>query len=108
MSKDWNLTSIWNQSFDVIEEREIVARDYCYASELGGSFYDRYYKMQGRIPTTPPNLRSRRKFQGGNLTEWIVLQILQRAGVLKGSQEYITYEGDPIRVTGRADFVAGG
>ena len=108
MSKAWNLTSIWNESLDVDNQREVVARDYAWASELGGSFYDRYWKMKGRIPTTPPNLRARRKFQGGNLTEWIVLQILSRAGVLKSSQEYITYEGDPMRVTGKADFVAGG
>ena len=108
MTKDWNLTLVWNESLDVDRQREIVARDYVYASELGRGFYDRYWKMKGRVPTTPPNLRSRRKFQGGNLTEWIVLQILARAGVLKGSQEYITYEDGLIRVTGRADFVAGG
>lgn len=108
MSNSWGLTSIWNASLDVDNHREYVARDYCYASELGGSYYERYWKMKGRVPTTPPNLRSRRKFQGGNLTEWIVLQILARAGVLKSSQEYITYEDGPIRVTGRADFTAGG
>lgn len=108
MSDTWGLTKIWNDSLDVDKHRPYEERDYVWASELGGSFYDRYWKMQGRVPTTPPNLRSRRKFQGGNLTEWIVLQILSRAGVLKSTQEYITYEDGPIRVTGKADFVAGG
>lgn len=107
-SSDWNLSSIWNESFDSIKDREIEPRDYCYASELGQSYWDRYWRMKGRKPTTPPNLRARRKFQGGQLTEWIVLQILARAGVLKSTQEYIVNDDGPLRVTGRADFVAGG
>lgn len=107
-NKMWDLTSIWNDSLDIEKSREYVKRDHCYASELGRGFYDRYWKMKGRVPTSPPSLRARRKFQGGNLTEWIVLQILARAGVLKNSQEYITYEDGPIKVTGRADFMAGG
>lgn len=108
MSDTWGLTKIWNDSLDVDKHRPYEERDYVWASELGGSYYDRYWKMHGHVPTTPPNLRSRRKFQGGNLTEWIVLQILSRAGVLKSTQEYITYEDGSIRVTGKADFVAGG
>lgn len=108
MNKSWSLAKVWNETLDIDNHRPYEPRDYIYASELGGSYYDRYWKMKGRAPTTPPNLRSRRKFSGGNLAEWIVQQILQRAGVLKSSQEYITYEDGLLRVTGRADFVAGG
>lgn len=105
--KTWSFQSIWNSALDVNPPREYEPRDYIWASELGGSFYDRYFKMKGRKPTTPPNLRSRRKFEGGNLTEWIVAQILARAGILTSTQEYITYEG-LLKVTGKADFRAGG
>lgn len=109
MNKDgnWSLSGIWNAALDINPPREYEPRTHIWASELGGSYYDRYMKMKGRKPTTPPNLRSRRKFEGGNLTEWIVQQILQRAGILQSTQEYITYDGD-LRVTGKADFVAGG
>jgi hypothetical protein len=106
-NKNWSFAQIWNQALDVEQDRIYEPRDYLWASELGGSYYDRYWKMKGRKPTTAPNLRSRRKFEGGNLTEWIVQQILKRAGILKSSQEYITYNGE-LKVTGRADFVAGG
>lgn len=108
MSKYWDLATIWNSALDVDKQRPYEPRDHVWASELGRSYYERYWKMKGRTPTTPPNLRSRRKFEGGNLTEWIVLQILARAGVLQSSQKHIIYEDGPIRVTGRADFVAGG
>lgn len=108
MTKPFSFAGIWNAALDVNPPRERVERDYIWASELGGSYYDRYFKMKGRKPTTPPNLRSRRKFEGGNLTEWIVLQILSRAGIVQSSQEYITYDRDPIRVTGKADFTVGG
>lgn len=103
----WSFAQIWNKTLDIDSHRPYEKRDYCWASELGGSYYDRYFKMQGRKPTTPPNLRSRRKFEGGNLAEWIVQQILKRAGLLQSTQEYITYDG-VLRVTGKADFTAGG
>lgn len=106
--KPWVFVGMWNQALALNPPRVYEPRDYIWASELGGSFYDRYFKMKGRKPTTPPNLRSRRKFEGGNLTEWIVMQILARAGVLTASQEYITYEGSALKVTGRADLRAGG
>lgn len=107
LDRSWSFAGIWNAALDLNPSRERVERDYIWASELGGSFYDRYFKMKGRKPTTPPNLRSRRKFEGGNLTEWIVLQILDRAGIVQSTQEYITHEGE-MRVTGKADFTAGG
>lgn len=103
----WSFAGIWNAALDVNPKREYEPRDYIWASELNGSYYDRYFKMKGRTPTTPPNLRSRRKFEGGNLSEWIVKQILIRAGILTSSQEYITYAG-VLKVTGRADLRAGG
>jgi hypothetical protein len=104
---NWSLAGVWNQSLDNVPQRELEPRNYCWASELGGSYYDRYFKMQGRQPTTPPNARTKRKFEAGNLIEWVILQVLNRAGVLKSSQEHFELEGI-IDVTGRCDFEAGG
>lgn len=104
----WSLASVWNACLDTDRQREYVTRDYIWASELSGSYYDRYWKMRGRQPTTPPNLRAKRKFEAGNLSEWVVLQVLRRANVLKTTQEHITYELGSMKVTGRCDFIAGG
>lgn len=103
----WGVAHMWNQSLDIDRQRPYEKREHMWASELTGSYYDRYWKMQGRKPTTPPNLRARRKFEGGNMTEFVLQQVLTRAGILKSSQEYITHEGK-LRVTGKADFTAGG
>lgn len=108
MGDSWSLAQVWNKSLDNVPQRELEQRDYVWASELGGSFYDRYWKMKGRQPTTPPNLRTRRKFEAGNLIEWVILQVLNRAGVLKSTQEHFVDESGPIKVTGRLDFEAGG
>lgn len=105
----FSLASIWNESLDSNHsEREMVPRDYCWASELGQSYYDRFYRMKGRKPTTPPNLRSQRKFVAGNFTEFLVRQILLRAGLLKETQTHISNTEFALEVTGKLDFLAGG
>lgn len=108
MSDSWSFAQIWNSALDVDNQREYVPRDYVWASELGRGYYDRYWKMKGRKPTTPPNVRARRKFEGGNLTEWIMQQVLARAGILQSSQDHIVFDEGAIKVTGRCDFTAGG
>lgn len=108
MSKAWSFTQVWNEALGAMPDRVIEPREHIYASELGRGYYDRYWKMHGRQPTTPPNLRSRRKFEAGNLTEWVVQQILMRANVLRSTQDYIVNEEYGMRVTGRLDFLAGG
>lgn len=106
--KLWTLTGMWNRALNKNNDRTYEPRTHIWASELGGSYYDRYWRMKGRKPTTPPNLRSRRKFEGGNLSEWIILQVLARARVLKSSQHRIEYNDGLLKVTGKADFTAGG
>jgi hypothetical protein len=106
--RNWAFAKVWNESLDMDRSRSMIPREHIWASELGGSYYDRYWKMKGRLPTSPPTLRARRKFEAGNLTEWTIRQVLARAGVLKSSQDYIEYLDGPLRVTGRCDFIAGG
>lgn len=108
-NNSFSLASIWNESLSAGRvEREMVPRRHVWASELSGSYYDRYYKMKGRQPTTPPNSRSQRKFAAGNLTEFLVKQILVRAGLLKETQTHISNKGFALEVTGKLDFLAGG
>jgi len=105
----WSFYNIWNESLENREERELKPRHNIWASELGGSLVDRYLKMAGVQPSNPPNPRSLRKFEAGNIWEWIVGLVLKRAGILLDEQEWVSfqYAGLP-EVTGKIDFVAGG
>lgn len=105
---DWSLSKVWNACLDTDRQRQYEPRDYIWASELGRGYYDRYWKMHGRKPTTPPNLRARRKFEAGNLSEWVVLQVLRRASLLRTTQDHIIFDNGDMKVTGRCDFIAGG
>lgn len=105
----WSFIDAWNKSIPNNKEREIVPRDYIYASELGKAPIDIFLRMKGIKPTNPPNDRSRRKFEAGNVWEWIVRLILVRAGILQKSQEPVSFQYEGLqRVSGRLDFVAGG
>lgn len=104
----WEFANVWNASL-IGSEREIVKRDYIWASELGGSFINRYYKMMGVKPTNPPNMRSLRKFQAGNIWEYVIYNVLKRAGLIISTQNRITHQYDGLlMVSGKQDFIAGG
>lgn len=105
----WTFSKIWNESLENRKERELAIRDYIWASELGGSFIDRYLKMKAISPSNPPNPRSLRKFEAGNMMEWVVGLVLKRAGILHSNQDWIDYQYPYLlKVTGRLDFIAGG
>jgi hypothetical protein len=106
----WNLSQIWNDSLLKRTDRLFEPRDYIYAAELGGSYVDRYLKMTAVTPTNPPNDRSFRKFEAGDLWEGIVKFILNRAGIMIKHQEDKLYFEYPntLSVHGRLDFIAGG
>lgn len=108
MTTAWTFAELWNESV-ISSNREQKARDYMWASEIGGPFIDRYLKMTGVQPTNPPNMRSLRKFEAGNIFEWIVRFVLQRAGLIQETQQeiWVEYQG-LCRVKGKLDFLAGG
>jgi hypothetical protein len=65
--------------------------------------------MRAVTPTNPPNMRSLRKFEAGNLVEWVVRYVLERAGLIQETQERVMVEyPNKLRVSGRLDFLAGG
>jgi len=107
----WSFSQIWNKSLEENKDRPMRARSNMWASELGGSYIDRYLKMTGEEPTNPPNARSLRKFEAGNLMEWVVGLVLKRAGILLDAQEWLSFQyNDPtlLEVTGKLDYLAGG
>lgn len=106
---NWGLSEIWNQSLLEREERPRKERDNIWASELGKAPVDIYLSLRATEPTNPPNPRSLRKFEAGNIWEWIMSLILLRAGILKSDQAWCSYQYPGLlEVTGKADFIAGG
>lgn len=108
-NKSWSIVGVWNRAIEEPQERELVERDYLWASELGKPMADVWLRMRAEPITNPPNARSLRKFEAGNLWEWLLKIILMRAGILQSTQERVesNYEG-LLRVSGKTDFIAGG
>jgi len=108
MALDWQFENIWNDSLIPVE-RKPEPRERIFASELGGAMVDRYLKMKGVEYSTPPNMRSLRKFEAGNYIEWLVSLVLKRAGLIISQQDRLEYAYDGLLpVSGKIDFLAGG
>lgn len=110
MDNSWSFGNVWNESLEVGRPtRELKVRTNIWAGEIGGSMIDRYLKMNAVEPTNPPNPRSQRKFEAGNMMEWIVSTVLKRAGILREGQTWLKYQYPSLlEVTGKLDFLAGG
>lgn len=105
-----SISKVWNDSIEQGEERPIAPRNRIWASELGKSDLDIYLKLVGEEVSNPFDSRSRRKFEAGNLFEWIVQLILMRAGVYQSSQEWVGNQIHPkcLQVSGKLDHLIGG
>ena len=106
----WSFYKVWNESLKQgRSEKELQPRDHIWATEIGGSYIDRYLKMKGEKPSNPFNPRSLRKFEAGNLMEWVVWLVLRRAGILISKQDWLAYQYPGLlKVTGKLDFLVGG
>jgi len=106
----WSFAQIWNESLEEGRpERPLEPRERIWASELGGSFIDRYLKMTAVKPSNPFNARSLRKFEAGNIWEAIIGYVLKRAGILIDNQEWLKFQYPGLLPTvGKLDFFAGG
>lgn len=109
MTQGWGFSDIWNSALSERDDRPLVKRDHLWASELWKSPIDVWHKMRATPITNPPNDRSKRKFEAGNVFEWICGLILKRCGILKDSQTRCEHKYDGLlKVTGKIDFMAGG
>lgn len=108
-NETWGVSEIWNAALADREERKLEKRDYLWASELGNSPIDTFLKMNATPYSNPANERARRKFEAGNVFEWIVSLMLKRADILRDSQTRFEHQYDTLlRVSGKGDFIAGG
>jgi len=106
--KTWQISKVWNTSIDQGEERPMVARQRLWASELGKQDLDIYLKLLAEPVSNPFDARAKRKFEAGNLFEWIVKLILIRSGIYKESQKWVDNNEFGLQVTGKIDHLAGG
>lgn len=106
MITDWRMVDVWNTA-SLTPQKELVPRDYAWASELGKPLVDRYLAMKAVTPTNPPNMRSRRKFLMGNIIEEIQGIIINALGLRVDQQKEIWTHG-AIPVKGKIDFLIQG
>lgn len=106
----WSFFEIWNESLEEGKKsRSLIPREKIWASELGKAPVDIYLKMKAIQPSNPPNARSLRKFEAGNIWEYIVGYVLRRAGILIDKQKWLSYQYEGLfPVTGKLDYFAGG
>src|SRR3990167_5501132 len=105
---NWSISKIWNESINQGEERPVKPREKMWASELGKADIDIYLKLIGEAVSNPFDARARRKFEAGNLFEWIIKLVLIRCGIYKESQKWVGNKDFGLEVSGKIDHLAGG
>lgn len=106
----WGFSDIFMEMFRCYDDgRPMTPRSHCYASEIGGSFFDRYLKMQAHKFSNPYNERSKGKMLAGKFFEGFVKLVLVGTGILKAQQTRSDIElPGCLKVSGKLDFIAGG
>ncbi len=108
-TQDWEMQGVWNDTLGNSADRPAKPRGNLWASELGKPNIELFLKMKGVESSNPPNMRSKKKFAAGRLIEWIVQVMLNRAGILKSTQDWVSHQYPGLlEVTGKLDFIAGG
>ncbi len=100
------LRDIWNESL-VRTDREPIARNYLWASQLSHAPIDTWLALRGTPHSNIPNERSKRKFMSGSFHEHMVSMAMMRAGVMTEKQDTVWTHYD-IDVKGKGDFVLTG
>lgn len=108
MSVMKTLEGIWNEKNVQDNIWEVKPRDYLWASELGKSPVDVYLTLKGVQPSNPPNMRSMRKFDAGNITEHIIEMLFKSLGLMIESQKRVRHQYPGLlAVSGKLDFHLG-
>lgn len=105
----FSISQIWNEKLTILKT-EVKKRDYISASDLGGSFLDRYLKMTGVKPSNDYDERTLRIFDAGNSFEWLITNTLKLAGIVQKLQSEIEIPAtkNTLKVRGFADCIIGG
>lgn len=102
----WNFTEVWNQAV-LAPQQETKEREYLWASELGGPLADLWLKWKGVEPTNTPDDGVQRKFMAADMWKYIVVSILQNAGLQVETQKEV-WTDLGLKVKGYTDLIAGG
>ncbi len=102
------IAQTWN-SVEELEKRETKPRSHINASDLGGSFLDRWYKMKGEQPTNPYDSRTLRIFAAGNTFEDLLIEVFAKAEILISTQGFteVPATEKTLRVLGYYDAMIG-
>ncbi len=104
-----SLVGILDTAFEQDTARPLVPRDYCYASEISLSMYDRYLSMKAVPYSNPPNAIALRKFKLGAMIEDFIKLVLFEIGILKRQEIQVDSNfGFGLEVHGRLDVTYGG
>lgn len=106
-NKYWALTEHWNKA-TISEDKPLEKRNYLWASELGAPDVDVLRRTQAQPYSNPPNERAKRKFMAGNIWEGVIELILNSLDLLIERQARVDHEVSGQRITGYADYIAGG
>lgn len=94
---------------DRFERSKPKARDYLWASQLGGSVLDAWLTLMGEEKSNDFTAREKRKFDAGTFWEWIVFLVAKRAGVFIDGQRWVEFQYPKLlRVGGYYDLRVGG
>lgn len=105
----FGVSEMWNHALTNVERRAVDTRDRLWATDMAKGYVDVFLSMKGEQPTNPPNERALRKFEAGNVCEWIVKSVLMRAGLLKVAQLRVEYQyKDALLMSGKIDYIVGG
>lgn len=105
----FGLAEMWNGALTTAERRPIEARDRLWATDMARGYVDVFLSMKGEKATNPPNARALRKFEAGDVCEWVVKTVLIRAGLLRAEQKRVEYQyKGMLPMTARLDYIVGG
>ena len=93
VSEPWGLAGVWNKSMSEIEKREPKERNYLWATDASKSLVDTYLSMKATKVSNPPNPRSRRKFEAGDV--FISEPGAKRAGYAIEDTVFINVHANP-------------
>ena len=105
----FGLAEMWNGALTTAERRPIEARDRLWATDMARGYVDVFLSMKGEKATNPPNARALRKFEAGDVCEWVVKTVLIRAGLLRAEQKRVEYQyKGMLPMTARLDYIVCG
>jgi hypothetical protein len=105
----FGIAEVWDRALSAREIRPVEKRDRLWATDMAKGYVDVFFSMRGEQPSNPPNARALRKFEAGDVFEWVVKNVLIRAGLLRAAQIRVEYQyKNLLPMSGKIDYLVGG